>query len=67
MAATLEARGTKASAALGVEEQVRKLGAGKPEVWLEDTRAELEVLDGLSPGAAGISASLHLLRDPQPG
>lgn len=67
VAATLEARGTKASAALGVEEQVRKLGAGKPEVWLEDTRAELEVLDGLSPGAAGISASLHLLRDPQPG
>ena len=49
VAATLEARGTKASAALGVEEQVRKLGGGKPEVWLEDTRAELEVLDGLSP------------------
>src|SRR5699024_9817666 len=46
--ATLEARGTKASAALGVEEQVRKLGGGKPEAWLEDTRAELEVLDGLS-------------------
>lgn len=49
VAATLEARGTKASAALGVEEQVRKLGGGKPEAWLEDTRAELEVLDGLSP------------------
>ena len=31
VAATLEARGTKASAALGVEEQVRKLGGGKPE------------------------------------
>lgn len=47
--ATLGARGSKASVSLGVEEQVRKLGDGKPEVWLEDTRAELEVLDGLSP------------------
>ena len=35
VAATLEARGTKASAALGVEEQVRKLGGGKPEAWLD--------------------------------
>ena len=44
-----EARGTQASAALGVEEQVARLGGGRPEVWLEDTRDELEVLDGLSP------------------
>ena len=49
VAATLKARGTQASASLGVEEQVKKLGSGKQEVWLEDTRAELEVLDGLSP------------------
>ena len=34
-----------AVSALGAQ----NLGAGKPEAWLEDTRAELEVLDGLSP------------------
>lgn len=49
VAATLEARGTKASASLGVEEQVKKAGGGKAERWLEDTRDELEVLDSLSP------------------
>ena len=47
--ATLGAKGSKASVSLGVEEQVRKLGGNKPQAWLEDTRAELEVLDGLSP------------------
>ena len=67
VAATLKARGTQASASLGVEEQVKKLGSGKQEVWLEDTRAELEVLDSLSPALQEslLRSTCRIILDPQ--
>lgn len=37
-----------AQKALGVENVVRKSAQGKPEIWLETTREQLEMLDGMS-------------------
>ncbi len=51
---------------LGVEAAVRKQGAGKPRVWLEDTQAELGVLDGFSPALQEylLTSACQLLLEP---
>lgn len=66
-AATLGAKNARAASSLGVEEQVRALGEGRPEVWLDTIRDELEVLDSLSPALQEslLRSTCRIILDPQ--